>query len=246
MKKLITLLVTVIFAASGSDACAQSNDVSPKGKLKIMVVGAHPDDPETAMGGTILKYTRAGNEVVVVYLTTGEAGIQGTIYAEAAKIRKAEALEACKIMGARPVFFGQIDGNCVLTPEWYQKMKTLFDTEKPDMVFTHWPIDSHRDHRICADLVYDAWYDGGKKQAFYYFEVCTGGQTQNYNPDTRVDISEVVQQKWNACFVHKSQQVKETYSIDHAKMELFRGIEINADYAEGFVHHWQSPIGILP
>lgn len=227
-------------------ANANKQELSGNEKLKIMVAGAHPDDPETAMGGTILKYTRLGHEVVVVYFTTGEAGIPGKSHQEAAAIRKTEAEIACKIMRSRPVFFGQVDGSCLITPEWYKKMKNLLDAENPDMIFTHWPIDSHRDHRICADLVYDAWCAGGKRQAFYYFEVCSGGQTQNFNPDTRVDITDVVEQKWKTCFVHESQKIKEEYPLDHAKMELFRGIEINAGYAEGFMHHWQSPKGILP
>ena len=55
-----------------------------------------------------------------------------------------------------------------------------------------------------------------------------------------------IETKWKACFIHKSQKIKETYDQDHAKMELFRGIESGAKYAEGFVHHSQSPIAILP
>jgi len=229
---LIGLAAICMFTAKG-----QSEGGEESHKLKIMVVGAHPDDPETAMGGTMLKYTLAGNEVVSVYLTTGEAGIQGVSHDDAARIRKAEAHKACKILGASLVFLGQLGGSCVITPEWYDKMKDLLETEKPDIIFTHWPVDSHRDHRICADLVYDAWQNTGKKQAFYYFEVCTGGQTQNFNVDTRVDISPVIKQKWEACFVHESQKIKENYPVDHAKMELFRGIEINASYGESFMHY---------
>ncbi|MDP5139792.1 MAG: PIG-L family deacetylase [Spirosomaceae bacterium] len=80
-------------------------------KLKIMVTGAHPDDPETGCGGAIAKWTKAGHEVVVVYLTRGEAGIDGTAAKEAAEIRTKEAIAACKLLNARPVFLGQIDVN---------------------------------------------------------------------------------------------------------------------------------------
>ena len=48
-----------------------------KDRKKILVIGAHPDDPETAAGGTICLLTDAGHEVVCVYLTKGEAGIAG-------------------------------------------------------------------------------------------------------------------------------------------------------------------------
>ena len=63
----------------------------PSDKKKILVIGAHPDDPETGAGGTICLLTRAGHEVVSVYLTRGEAGIRGKTHDEAATIRVAEA-----------------------------------------------------------------------------------------------------------------------------------------------------------
>ena len=219
---------------------------STQDKLKIMVFGAHPDDPETGMGGTICKYTSLGHEVVVVYFTAGEAGIDGISHADAANIRKKEAEKACRIMKTRAIFFGQVDGSCVITPEWYDNMPKLLKKEGPDILFTHWPIDSHRDHRICSNLVYDAWLYAGKKEPLYFYEVCAGNQSQNFQPDTFVDISSVIQQKWEACFVHESQKIKEIYSEEHAKMELFRGLEGNAKYAEAFIHHWQSPRGLMP
>ena len=225
---------------------ASKNSAGAEKKLKIIVAGAHPDDPETGMGGTISKFTSLGHEVICLYLTTGEAGIPGVAHEKAAEIRRGEALEACKILKARPVFLGQIDGSCEITSSWYQKMYGLINEEKPDMVFTHWPIDSHRDHRICSNLVFDAWNGTGRKASFYYFEVVTGSQTQNFQPDTFVDISSVIETKWKACFIHKSQKIKEYYPDDHAKMELFRGIEAGATYGEAFVHHWQSPHAMLP
>lgn len=65
--------------------------VSPRNRKKIMVIGAHPDDPETAAGGTMCLLSDAGHEVVSVYLTKGEAGIKGKSHDEAAAIREAEA-----------------------------------------------------------------------------------------------------------------------------------------------------------
>ena len=225
---------------------ASNKQIESEQRLKILVTGAHPDDPETGMGGTINKFTSLGHEVVCVYLTTGEAGIPGVSHDKAAQIRKEEAMKACEILKARPVFLGQIDGSTEITSKWYHKMYELLSKEKPDMVFTHWPIDTHRDHRICSNLTFDAWNNTGRKAAFYYYEVVAGGQTQNFQPDTFVDISSVIETKWKACFIHKSQKIKEYYPDDHAKMELFRGIESGADYGEAFVHHRLSPYGIIP
>ena len=133
----------------------------PKGKRKkILVIGAHPDDPETAAGGTICLLTDAGHEVVCVYLTRGEAGIPGKSHEEAAAIRVKEAEAACAMTGARPLFMDQVDGATEVNLDRYREMREMLEREKPDVVITHWPIDSHRDHAACGMLVLDhgdAW-----------------------------------------------------------------------------------------
>ena len=82
----------------------------PVAPLRIVCVGGHPDDPESGCGGTLARYAAAGHDVTIVYLTRGERGIDGKSLDEAARIRTAEADAACKIIGAKPEFFGQIDG----------------------------------------------------------------------------------------------------------------------------------------
>src|SRR3979411_1892748 len=82
--------------------------------LRIVCVGGHPDDPESGCGGTLAHYAAAGHAVTVVYLTRGEAGIRGKSHEEAAAIRTAEGEAACRILGARPVFAGQVDGATVV------------------------------------------------------------------------------------------------------------------------------------
>lgn len=71
---------------------------------KIVCVGGHPDDPETGCGGTLAKLAKAGHPVTIIYLTTGEAGITGRSHSEAAAIRKQEAINACRVLNAKPVF----------------------------------------------------------------------------------------------------------------------------------------------
>ena len=244
-RQLISLSApAAIGAAIGLNSTnAQGNNTSTRieKKMKIVIVGAHPDDPETGCGGLMAIYSAAGHEVVSVYLTRGEAGIEGKSHEEAAQIRTAEALSACRILNVRPEFIGQIDGNCEITRERYTALSDLFKKEKPDIILTHWPIDTHRDHRICSILVYDAWLNLGRKSALYYFEVMTGNQSQNFAPTDYVDISSVVKQKHEACFVHISQKIEETYKDDHGRMEQFRGMEFGCEYAESFVRHVKSP-----
>lgn len=215
-------------------------------KRKVLVAGGHPDDPETGCGGTILRYTDAGDEVVVVYLTRGQAGIPGTGLETAAKIRTAEAEKACALMKARPVFLSQVDGASELTPARYEEVRGVIEKEAPDVIFTHWPLDTHRDHRHCANLVLDAWMQLRRRQPLYYYEVATGGQTQTFLPTDHVDITATVDRKHAACFAHVSQKLTQVYDRDHGQMERFRGLEARSRFAEGFVRHAQGPRGMLP
>ena len=82
-------------ASMGAGALA----AGPAGKLKLVVAGGHPDDPESGCGGTMARFAEAGGDVVALYLTRGEAGIPGKSAQEAARIRTREAEEACKILG---------------------------------------------------------------------------------------------------------------------------------------------------
>jgi len=223
-----------------NSASAQKITEIPK-KLKIIVVGAHPDDPETGCGGTMARLANEGHDVISAYLTRGEAGIKRISHEEAARIRTNEALEACKILSARPVFFSQIDGSCEITADSYIEMYDFFKTENPDIVFTHWPIDGHRDHRICSILVYDAWIKLAKAFNLYYFEVESGGQTQNFPPSDFVDISAVIDTKHAACNSHVSQDMPRIYREYHEQMEKFRGLQANCKYAEAFIRHEHSP-----
>ncbi|MBR4154363.1 MAG: PIG-L family deacetylase, partial [Paludibacteraceae bacterium] len=175
------------------------------GYKKVLVIGAHPDDPETMCGGTMLKLKTMGAEVVSVYLTSGEAGIKGKNHEEARSIRQAEARHACEVMGVKAEFLTQIDGNAEVNKERYAEMKALIEREKPDMVITHWPVDSHRDHRVCAVLVYDAWRQSGYSFDLYYGEVMTGIQTQNFTPTLWVNITDYKTQKGKAYMCHESQ-----------------------------------------
>ena len=230
---------TILGANSFGKSKQQSED--EKKKLKVMVFGAHPDDPETGCGGVISKFSSYGHEVHAVYLTRGEAGIEGKSHEDAAKIRMIEANNACAILKVKPIFLDQIDGATEVNNERYDKVSILISEIKPDIILTHWPIDSHRDHQVCSLLVYDAWFRLGRKSELYYYEVMSGQQSQTFFATEFVDISDVIQQKHDACFAHISQKIKENYHLDHGKMEIFRGLEAGFKYAEAFTKHSQSP-----
>ncbi len=204
-------------------------------KRKIVCVGAHPDDPESGCGGTLAKLSNLGHDVTIIYLTTGEAGIPGASHNEAAKIRKQEALNACKILNAKPVFAGQIDGEAIVSNETLKHLQTLIADEKPDIVFTHWPIDSHKDHQCASLLTIQTWVRAETKFVLYFFEVCTGEQTMGFHATDFVDITETQEIKRKSVYCHTSQDPASIYACGHASMEDFRGRELGVKAGEGFV-----------
>ncbi len=227
-------------AALGLPLAAGQASGQTSQRLKVVIAGAHPDDPESGCGGTAALYTDLGHEVTIIYLTRGEAGIPGKPAPQAAAIRTAEAQKACAILKAKPVFAGQIDGDTEISRARYQDFAKILDAEQPDIVFTHWPIDTHRDHRATSLLVYDAWLAMGKKFDLYYFEVEQGEQTQVFHPTNYVDITRTAERKRTSCFVHASQQPEDWYRL-HEKMNVFRGMEGGYAQAEAFVRHCQNP-----
>jgi len=232
---MVLLLACVVASTEGAD----------QPRLRILVIGAHPDDPESCAGGLLALAAEAGHDVASVYFTTGEAGIPGTGATAAADIRRKEAQRACEILGVKAVFFGEVDGSTVVDKVRYQKMADFLQEQKPDLVITHWPIDTHRDHRACWNLVYDAWIAGGKRFALYYMEAMTGHQTMGFQPSDHVDIGAVLKRKHDALFVHVSQGITPvTYEGEllHGQMERFRGHEAHCTYAEAFARQDQSQI----
>lgn len=205
-------------------------------RRKALVIGAHPDDPETGCGGTMLLLRDAGYDVLSVYMTKGQGGISGKSHDEAAAIRVKEGERACGILGARPLFMSQIDGNSEINKARYIEMREVIAAEKPDIVFTHWPIDSHPDHRVCSLLVYDAWRRLDYSFELYYYEVMSGTQTQLFLPTDYVDISSVAGRKREACYCHESQDMASLYEQWHDGMERFRGLELRCERAEAFIH----------
>lgn len=229
-----TILGGIPLMANGQE----KNTATPTGgKRKILVIGAHPDDPETSAGGTMCLLTQAGHEVVSVYLTRGEAGIAGKTHDEAAAIRIAESEKACDMMGIRHIFMNQVDGNTEVNLKRYAEMRELLEREHPDVVITHWPVDSHRDHAACGMLVLDAWRRVGRTFELYYMEAMTGTQSQMFHPTDWVNIETVLDLKHQVCNCHESQGMDELMRGWHEPMERFRGIECRCKAAEAFIHH---------
>jgi LmbE family N-acetylglucosaminyl deacetylase len=224
---------------------AQSSSKPPGRKLKVIVGGGHPGDPEYGCGGTVARYTELGHDVVLLYLNRGDSGYLEKPVEDTTPIRVAEAEKACNILRARPVFAGQRNGKPVVDGAHYDEFQKIFETEKPDVVFTQWPIDGHRDHRAISTLTYDTWLRMGKRCAFYYYEVSSGEDTLMFSPTHYVDITAVEPKKRAACYAHASQTPDRYYALQ-SQVAKFRGVESGFGQAEAYVRHVQSPYGALP
>ena len=212
-------------------------------RLKIVVTGGHPGDPEYGCGGTIARYTDLGHEVAVLYMNRGEKHCPAAADDAGASLRTAEARKACRILKARPVFAPQCDGHAVVDNSRYDEFRQLLEAEKPNAVFTHWPLDQHRDHVALSVLVHDAWLRMGKRFALIYYEVAE--DTMMFSPAEYVDISGVEDRRRAACYAHASQTPDHFYPAQ-VQISKFRGTESGYLQAEAFLRHTQSPSFPLP
>jgi LmbE family N-acetylglucosaminyl deacetylase len=229
-------LAAVAPAMAGASALplASARAEDSAARLSVVCVGAHPDDPESGCGGTLARYAALGHTVKVVYLTRGERGITGKSLDEAARIRTTEAEAACRIMGASPLFFGQVDGATELTHAHVAAMTRLLGAQKPDVIFAHWPVDTHMDHQVASLLAIRAWM-ALRTPRLYFFEVNSGSQTEGFFPNTYVDVSGMVEQKKRALFAHVSQNGEGVWREHHEIMSRWRGREAGVSAAEAFV-----------
>jgi LmbE family N-acetylglucosaminyl deacetylase len=205
-------------------------------RLNVVCVGAHPDDPESGCAGTLARYAETGHKVTVVYLTRGERGIEGKGLDETAAIRSGECEAACRLIGANAVFAGQIDGDTIVDRRHIEEMTKLLAAQEPDIVLTHWPLDTHPDHQAASILTVRAYLNARKRWPLYFMEVNTGYQTFGFTPTDVVDISMTVDKKKAALFAHKSQNGEEIWRKHHEVIATFRGRDLGVRHAEAFVH----------
>jgi LmbE family N-acetylglucosaminyl deacetylase len=223
----------ILSAPLGALAAGPAPSAAP---LKIVCTGAHPDDPESGCGGTLARFSALGHHVTILYLTRGEAGIAGKSHDEAGAIRTVECEAACKILGAKPLFAGQIDSEAYVNKDTVGSFGKLLAAEDPDIVFAQWPIDGNLDHQVGSILTFRAWLAARGRFELYYYEVDLGTQTLGFHPTDYVDITTVRETKKAALFSHKSQRGDRIYSMFHFAMENFRGRETGCSAAEAFVH----------
>src|SRR5215467_3773567 len=130
----------------------------PQDSLRLLILGAHPDDADYAAGGTAALYRAAGHTVKMVSLTNGDAGHHIEPGPALAERRRAEAAAAGAVIGAEYILLDNHDGLLLPTLENRLAIIRLIRSFRPDLVLTHRPNDYHPDHRYTSQLVQDAAY----------------------------------------------------------------------------------------
>ncbi len=195
--------------------------------MNILAIGAHPDDIEIGCGGSLIKYARAGHNVYLLVLTTGEVG-------GSPEVRQKEQEAAAKIIGVKELYWGGFEDTQLIDNLFLiLKIEGVVRKVTPDIVFLNNINDVHQDHRAAAQAGLSA--TRYIKEVLFY-EVPT---TQGFEPDIFVDIGDVLEQKAELLKAHTSQTDKtrvENLNIMESSQSCanFRGFQGRVKYAEGF------------
>lgn len=187
--------------------------------MKVLCVGAHPDDVEIGCGGTILRHKAREDHVTIVVMS-------GT------PIRRREAIEASKILGVDDIKLAGFTDTMI--PEGVEAVTVLdkiINELKPERIYTHTPKDTHQDHRSVALATLSA---GRRSPQILFFESAPP-KSWSFTPNYYVDISKYIEKKIKAIRLFKSQADKWYMNPNVLRnMAGFRGVEIGTRYAEAF------------
>ena len=127
--------------------------------LRVLIIGAHPDDPDVTAGATAALYARAGHTVKFLTVTNGDTGHHEIGGIELARRRRAEAQASAGTAGISE--YQILDNHCGELEPTIAIRKTIIRIIRefrPDLIITHRPYDYHPDHRYTSQLVMDASY----------------------------------------------------------------------------------------
>ena len=140
-------------------------------------MGGHFDDPQSCAGGTLTLLADQGHDIVGLSITGGPPPAPGANPEDRSVKNRLNAMRMAEILKIRLECLDYAGSNsgqfspsivyatgCEVSGQRYKEFtELLLDKYKPDLVFTHWPIDFHMDHRAASLLTYEAWLRGGKK-----------------------------------------------------------------------------------
>ena len=219
--------------------------------MRVLAVGAHPDDLEILCGGTLARFVQEGHEVVMCHASLGDRGSYVMTREEVTRVRGEEARRAAQVAGADYATLGFSDGEInAADPGQRRAVVDLVRTARPDVIITHYPSDYMSDHAEISKLVFDCsfhatlpLFETGKPHhdrvtPIYYMETVMG---IGFSPTEFVDVSSTIETKVAMLEAHTSQL---EWLRDHDGVDIveqmrtttrFRGQQCGVAYAEGFV-----------
>jgi len=197
----------------------------------ILVFGAHPDDLEIGMGGTIAKLSAKGYDVQPIIAT-----LPNFVKTDTKEGRRSESISSAKVMGCKsPLFLDLSPEEMVFGRKLVTMIDSIVSKYKPDSVFTQWHGDSHQDHQALTKSVISSCRD--QNNIFMYETTIPGGITEkSFRPQLFVNITETIEIKKNALECFQSQFIRGGDIWIPAVLGRcsFRGYQINSKYAEAF------------
>ena len=193
--------------------------------MKVLAFGAHPDDLEIGMGGTIAHTTR-GHAVLMVVATVPNRR----------ENRAREAEEAASILGADLVLMDVVPDELVFSRQLVRKFDQIYSDFGPDVVYTHSNNDSHQDHAAVTNAVI-ATTRKNDCSLYMYEQTIPGGIAPNpFRGQYYVDVSDTIMMKLDSIMAHRTQL--DTYGpwwLEGVKgRAMYYGFKINVKYAEIF------------
>jgi LmbE family N-acetylglucosaminyl deacetylase len=187
---------------------------------RVLVVGAHPDDPDFFCAGTVARWTDSGTAVWYLVVTLGQKGVlPGTDPATFGRTRESEQRDAAKLLGVEGVtFLEHVDGEVFDTLELRGQITEVIRRFRPQLIATHDPLTrlyrQHPDHRAVGFAAMHAAFPASRLATFFPDQMDLGLQPHpvlgallfgSDRPDTFVDIAPVFERKVAALQAHVSQ-----------------------------------------
>ena len=196
--------------------------------MKILAIGAHPDDIEIFMYGLLSVCKKRGDEIGLIVATDGGAGnVKSNI--NLSSIRESETRKALDSLGVINML-GLPDGKLLESKNAIQIINDAVNFENPDIIVTHAPEDYHSDHRALSLYVQDI---AGFRCPIIFADTLMG---VNFFPDFYIDITSCFKSKNDAIMCHKSQR-PEKFASAMKLMNSYRAAQCNApksNYAEAY------------
>jgi LmbE family N-acetylglucosaminyl deacetylase len=206
--------------------------------VKVLAVGAHPDDIELGCGGALLMHAARGDEITLLVMTSGEEGPQNR------RSRMAEQHDAAAMLGATLLWGGLPDGAISNDRVAVNIVQDALVTSAAELVYCHAPQDTHQDHRAASAAVLSA---SRRASRILMYESPT---SVTFEPAIFIDIGMFVEAKLDLLRAHVSQVLKNGL-VDLEAVEAqarYYGFRARVRYAEAFASErflWELPVGAM-